>query len=266
MGDIVGKAFSLTDKHTKSTHRHEENLPKGDLNRMANELIQTLREKLLDSLNDSMEPNIRAHTLTKVIDAFLRTPSPYPKGFMSLKTIPTASAYVAAKDPFAQGSSNGSKDTYTKLSLERNGIYKVELSHPLGLRISGSLPGALLKCSDLPFSQIVTSCSFSFDGPLNRDYDVDWRDGATLGEVGNHLDKFVVTSSSELLPASPLIYGSDKETSGSNYMVDCECPMFQREGYYQIEVSLLLRDIRCGEWSVITNLSGDRLTIACINN
>ena len=256
LGDITGKIFSASQKHSRSASTLQQkeslDLPRGDMNRIQGQLIQKLRSELIGTLDDSLEPASRANTLFEVVDTILKCPNPYPKGFTVLKTVPVVKVKVAAKgSPKDLQSIEETNKLFADLSLDNDSSCKVQLGRPLHLRLSGSLPETLLTSSDLPFTQIIASCSLSFDGPLVRDVDVE---DSTVVEKGNELEVINTTATTDLLPS----YNSE-----SRFVIDCECPLFPREGYYEIEIKLLLRDIRCGEYEITTNFDGERLIVAC---
>ena len=243
LGDVIRLYFSGSQKHSKSLLNLQDslNLPQGDAGRVHIQIIQKLRSELINSFENSLEPSIRGEILHQIVNTILKCPNPYPKCFTVLRRVPKVKIQVAAKGY------NGSDQTFTVISLDDDSPYKTSFVSPLHLRLSGSLPGTLFTKLNVPFSQIFAHVSFSLGGPLQRDIDAE--DPGRNTEKGNEVEDINVTASSNLLP------------SDSRFIIDCECPAFQKEGYYHLTVKLLARDIRCGEYEINTNLSDERLVI-----
>jgi len=199
------------------------------------------RSELIDNIDNVMEPPVRSKILREVIDSVLKCPNPFPKSFTALKCIPRVSVQVAMK---CQGDQN-----FAALSLEES-LPRVQLGTPFQARISGILPETLMRKSLSPFSQIIVTLTFSLTGPLQRDVDAE----DLIVDKTSDTEDLTTTATSDLLP---------NFNSNTRFVIDCECPVFQRHGYYNMELKLQLRDVRCGEYELVSSLTEESIVIAC---
>ncbi len=239
LGDVTKLFFSGTQKKSKSSPasilKGSLDLPQGDSNRVQIQVIQKLRKELINSFDFSMEPSSRGEILDQILSTVMKCPNPYPKCFTNLKRIPKVKIQVASKDI---------NQTFTTISLHDDLPHRPSYGSPFHLRVSGSFPEALFSKLFVPFSQVSAQFTFSPAGPLHRD--ADHEDALKNIETENEVN---TSATSNLLP------------SDSKFIVDCECPPFEKEGFYFMQVKLLARDIRCGEYEIATNLSNERFVI-----
>jgi len=238
LGDAARKVFS--EKHSKATDE-TDNFPCGDLCRIQVRMIQKFRSDLLGRIDKMMEPSARSKLLLDIIDVILRCPNPFPKCFTNLKTIPCITVQIAMKSQDTQ--------TFAALSLDQS-LSRARLGQPLQIRLWGVLPEALMRNSLSQFSQIIATFTFSLTGPLQRDVDAE----DLVVEKTSDAEDFTTSATSDLLPN----YNADVR-----FVIDCKCPAFQRHGYYNLELKLQIRDIRCGEYEVVSNLTDKSIVIAC---
>lgn len=240
LGDVVGLCFNTSQKHSRSPQvQLSLNLPQGDKGRVQVQVIQKLRSELIDSYDNSLEPSVRVDILLQIANTILKCPNPYPKSFTNLQNIPKMRLQVGAKN------FNTINQSFTVLKTQFQN--RISFGQPFHLRLKGNLPQTLFTKLHAPFSQILAHLSICFGGPLQRDIDAEDAVGNT--EKGNEVEDSNTIGTSKLLPAS------------STFVIDCECPSFKKEGYYNIGIILMVRDIRCGEYELNTNLSDERIKV-----
>ena len=238
LGDAARKVFA--DKTSKAGDE-TDNFPRGDLSRIQARIMMKFRSELLDNIDKVMEPSARSKVLLDIVDVVLRCPNPFPKSFTNLKSVPRVTVQVAIKSQDTQA--------FAALSLDQS-LSRVQLGQPFQIRLSGILPETLMKKSVSPFSQIIATFTFSLTGPLQRDVDAE----DLFVDRTSDAEDMKTSATSDLLPN----YNSD-----IRFVIDCKCPAFQRHGYYNLELKLQLRDIRCGEYEVVSNLTDEIIVIAC---
>ena len=240
LGDSARKVFNPLDKNSKNGDE-SNNFPRGDMSRIQARIIKMFRSELIDNIDNVMEPPVRCKIFREVIGTVLKCPNPFPKSFTALKCIPRVSVQVAMK---CQGDQN-----FAALSLEES-LPRVQLGTPFQARISGILPETLMTKSLSPFSQIIVTLTFSLTGPLQRDVDAE----DLIVDKTSDTEDLTTTATSDLLP---------NFNANTRFVIDCECPMFQRHGYYNMELKVQLRDVRCGEYELVSSLTEESIVIAC---
>jgi len=239
MADAVQKTFSGQTSGMAALG----SFPKGDKSRLQMQLINKLKVQMLELSSSSVQPKIQAVALLDIVNTILKCPAiSYPQGFTSLKRTPKpVRIFISSTDVF---------DFDSKSFKE----IKVQQGRKLYLRLYGCIPETFFRASKIAFSQVFATLTSSFDGPLQYEGD---ESGKVLKEDLEYQES--ISISKELLPASQVMEG--EITTGSRFIIDAVLPPFPKEAFYSIDVDLFIRDVRCGEFQLPTNLDGERIIV-----
>lgn len=242
LANSVQRAFaSKKDAKTSINEDLNRGWPKGDKSSSLMELTSTLKKEVLDYWDThQLNSEARAVGMSDIIDSIMKSVNPFPKAFLSFKNVPVTNTRVTMK----QGISMPNEERV--IPCEQM-VFEMDASIPFSFIFSGAIPPKLFQLSDQPFSQIMISCNFSFDGPLQRE-DAEEERGLDKVFPTHLLD--VVTAETSLLP-------------NAKFTIECACPYISREGYYRCDVKLQVRDIRCGVYQIPSSFDDESILIVC---
>lgn len=232
--------------------------PKGDLSQPLIAVLRRLDDKLFQTLDENTEPKVRAKALLQILDLILKSPLPYPRGFMTMKSVPLVHVSLSgcpqsnfSSDEQSNGESNVEQFEYDV--NESAEVIEVQTGAPFTLYAFGIIPEMYFQMIDLMFSQIVGYHTMTYDGPIAADDDIDERHVGT----NNHTDDHNMSMSEEsafitsLLPSSSSIGEMGNDVRGSKFFSSFACAPIHQEGFYQVDLRVGLRDVRCGEYKLL---------------
>jgi len=258
IGMASQKAFCETSRRSSHLHNLDTNnqvvWPSGDICHPLYKVLKKLEKNIIEPINEAIDPKVRAEALLQIIDAVMRSPIPFAKGFLSLQTFPLAQLRISVKTDEIE-EVNLPVDTEVPNSVAGEAeVIELQVGIPCTLQLSGFLPNQYFKKSDLPFSEVITWHTVSYDGPLVGDDEGEGQQPINaISEEGNangQNDASSVTSSSQFLPAGKYLGMNGRELAGAKFLSTVKCAPIRREGYYKVEVTLGVRDVRCGEYEI----------------
>ena len=197
---------------------------------------------------------MRANSFIEVMDALLQSPWPTPRGFFTIKSLPVANLQLIGNPVDV---AHTSISTTTKDDDEA-AIITVSPGLPFTIFAIGNIPEYFTLSCDVHFSQVIAWYTISFDGPLDRDDEVeeDRQDENEREAIKEEKESGFITESSETPMVSSLL-------PSGKYALPIDLSPINQEGYYLLEVKLGCRDIQYGQWEIPT-VSGTSKIVICV--
>ena len=225
--------------------------PKGDSSQPLITLMKQLDEKIVQSIDEHTEPKVRAEALLQIMDLVLKTPLPYPRGFMVMKSIPFARVRLSG---CPQNSTVTTDDIIEDDCDDEAEVIEIQAGTTFTLHASGCIPQEYFQKTDLMFSQLIAYHTITFDGPIEDEGDGDDHQFNTDQTTESRLDQMSDQEESafitNLLPTSCYVTEDGKDARGSKFFSSFVCAPIHQEGYYMMDLKLGLRDVRCGEYKI----------------
>lgn len=201
--------------------------PRGDQLHPSILLLKKLNKVILDPMDSSFDPQLRGAAMAEILEAILMTPFPFPRGFSTVKSIPSTSLRFSTDGSDSGEATNGMQDDG-------------ELIDTCTIIASGQIPSSIFQKAELPFSHVLVWHSDRFVGPLDVDDEA-------LSEGGTGMDSSVSASNRLQGGAFPIV---SSLLPDGRFMIPIEYEAPAEEGLYAVEVTLGCRDVRCGEWEL----------------
>ena len=176
---------------------------------------------------------LSAQDVIQTLDAVIKCPMSYPKGFFSIKSIPSTCVNISVEP----GCSD--KKEYTDSNTKQDKVVDVFAGFPSRIVLSGDI---CIRNSGVEFSQVIAWLKIDYISKLYQDEDADEPQDAA--------------PSSQVCSGSVLNQLQDNPASTSlqqgKFVLSVHCPPIVQEGFYRASMKLGCRDIRCGEWVLPT--------------
>lgn len=266
MGKMTSKVFSMPILLLSEQSQY----PNGDSTSTCVQLMERLYDKVMDLLNENVDNFSRSKVLMEVMNVVLKGPAPFPRGFLAPKMLPIASIRLSA-DPLdiSITSHSNSERTNTDNATEENNISESEDTYAEVIEVqpgfsctiyaSGKVPNIYLHDRYSAISQLLSSYTITYDGPLSDANSEDNRSisNASLDEEDD--SSFILSNNMNEgnFVASPFF-------PNGKYLIPIECTPMDREGYYIVNVTLSCRDIDGGEWEISTPPDSSKIFV-CVS-
>jgi len=234
--------------------------PSGDDCHPLFKALKKLQKRIIDPMNEAVEPMVRAEAMLQIVDAVLRSPTLFARGLLFLKSLPMAQIRLYEKinvvyDIREKVSLPLDTDNIDDRTVEGEAeIIEVQTGVPCTLHASGFLPNEYFQKSDLLFSQVIVWHTVLYDGPLLGEEDGEDPQTSNISEEEkdehSQNDESSVTVSSQLLPGGEYLDRNGRKLTGAKFLSTFVCAPIRREGYYKVEVKLGVRDVRFGEYEI----------------
>lgn len=230
IGNAGRKAFPET-----KTGKVDDTLvwPHGDELSPATLLLKKLDKVLLDSMDAGLDPQVRAAAMAETLDAILKTPYPFPRGFTTIQSIQPTKLYLSMG---RNELDDDSKEEMNDLS-ETIDVYPGATSTIVA---RGEIPPATLQRTKLPFSQVLLWHTNRYIGFLNTDDEALSEGGTAIEDSQRDPTREEELSGALATPLLP----SGRFLAQMQYQAPIE------EGIYSVDIKLGCRDVRCGEWEL----------------
>jgi len=176
---------------------------------------------------------LNAQEMMHTLDAVIKCPMSYPKGFFSIKSLSCTRVNISVEP-------GSDKKEYTDSDTKQGKVVDVFAGFPSRIILSGDV---CIKNSGVEFSQVIAWLKIDYIGKLYQDEDADE-------------SQDVAAPSSQVCPGSLLNQQQDNPASTSlqqeKFVLPVHCPPIVQEGFYRVSMKLGCRDIRCGEWVLPT--------------
>lgn len=176
---------------------------------------------------------LNAQEMMHTLDAVIKCPMSYPKGFFSIKSLSCTRVNISVEP-------GSDKKKYTDSDTKQGKVVDVFAGFPSRIILSGDV---CIKNSGVEFSQVIAWLKIDYIGKLYQDEDADE-------------SQDVAAPSSQVCPGSLLNQQQDNPASTSlqqeKFVLPVHCPPIVQEGFYRVSMKLGCRDIRCGEWVLPT--------------
>jgi hypothetical protein len=230
-------------------------------------LMQRLYKLVVEPMDGSINPLIRASAMLELIDGIFMAPTPIPRDFV----IPKRTWYARLRiidDPQQPFNVTGSDNSNNKSSdhPESSTTVIIEACPAICFTIYafGNIPQQLLKQANIPTYTAVLWHRFIYCGSLNND-----EEKAPTNEgdaTGDNEKESKSNATSEQLPtetiAIPLLEAySPKATKlapSGDFYTSILCPPPRVEGWYKLEMRLGCRDITGNEWQIPVENATDK--------
>jgi len=226
--------------------------PSGDDCHPLFKALKKMKKRIIDPMNESVEPMVRAEAMLQIVSAVLRSPPLSARGFLSLKSLPLAQIRL-----YENINSSLPLDTDNIEDRMVDGeadIIEAQTGVPCTLHASGFLPNEYFQKSDLLFSQVIVCHTVLYDGPLLGEEDGEDPQTSNIYEEEkdehSQNDESSITIASQLLPGGEYLDRNGRTLFGAKFLSTFVCAPIRREGYYKIEVKLGVRDVRFGEYEI----------------
>jgi hypothetical protein len=219
--------------------------PKGDQTQSVTQLLQKVDEVILNMVDKSIDATSRAKAMTDILEGILRVPIPFPRSFLSSKSIPKSHLHLSVDidrcDDLPKPALLLVEDINGDENDEQIESISVYPGTPIPILAHGQITQSLHTIAKLPFSEILIWTRFQFVAPLHTT-DFSGQDDEIHAEEPNAIG----TSESVLIDACPP-YSCQLPPSG-RFLLPIECQALRTEGIYRLHIQLGCRDVRCGEW------------------
>ena len=221
---------------------------KGYSNHPIHSILQKLKSTLVEPMSEYVAVKIRSEIMAQILQIILKCPIPLPRGFMTLKVLPTALVKISTspnEHPLFEDCDFGADDLIEEeFDAE---ILDVPEANQFKLDVNGFISQEIFEKSKIFFSHVVVRFCITFDGPKDEKVE----EVETEEEEEESLCMKYDTA--EPLPLFPSITSTDssgREISGSKFLGSVKCQPICKEGYYKVEVQLVARDVSCGECEI----------------
>ena len=219
--------------------------PEGDASHPVTRMISKFSSSVLWSMDENVEPNVRAAAMMEMLDPVLMCPLPTPRGYFSPKHRPSTTLRLSG-DPEDVSTDYDVDSSEPKVSAEAE-VVKVPPGEPITLYATGTISQKLQSAATLPFSQVVAWHKISYDGPLITEDEVYGEDNQ---DADLYVDTIVGTGTGgdgEILTEAP--HAAPVRSDGK-FSLPVTLEPITKEGYYMVKVTLGCRDARCGEFEI----------------
>jgi len=219
--------------------------PEGDASHPITRMISKFSDSVLWSMDENVEPNVRAAAMMEMLDPVLMCPLPSPRGYFSPKQRPSTTLRLSG-DPEDVSMVDDIDGLESEISSGAE-VVQVPPGDPIILYATGTISQKLRSAATLPFSQVVAWHKVSYDGPIITEDEVYGEDGqgaepyfgegvgASSGEDGEILI--------EAPHAAPV-------RSDGKFSLPVTLEPITKEGYYMLNLTFGCRDARCGEFEI----------------
>ncbi len=262
LGDLSSKIFYQSSQHSAHELHSERsiNWPKGDINNVQCNFLAKLRLELVESLDESVQPHIRAESMIEILDVICKSPFSYPRDFFSFKKISPIEISISAIHMESIGKHYDTTESDT---------VEVKIGSPFVLSITGILPQAYFSKGSLSFSQIVAYISIIYHTNLdihNEYEDVDENNNMKHDVDSSHDDiKESIECAFDLLPLCEHINSDGRVLIGCKFSIPVSCEPLYKEGFYSPEVDLCLRGVRGEEFCIPISEDSQGIIISCLS-
>ena len=253
----------------ESSHGHKSHIhdfhetdgalwPEGDISHPVTRMISKFSDSVLWSMDENVEPKVRAAAMMEMLDPILMCPLPSPRGYFTPKQRPFTTLRLSG-DPEDTSQDNDGDDSQPGTCFDAE-VVEVLPGEPITLYATGTISQSLRSAATLPFSQVVAWHKISYDGPIINEDDA-------YGEEGQgtepSFDESIVagTEDDELLTEAP---HSSPVRSDGKYSLPVVLDPITKEGYYMVKLALGCRDAQCGEFEVPID-GGDTIAV-CVTS
>jgi hypothetical protein len=208
-------------------------------------LIRRLDELVVQQMDSSLDPLVRAAMMLELIDGIFMVPLPFPIDFLSVKPkcLATLSLSVDPDQASEYGTSSlNAIETYPSLCFN--------------FCATGSIPEAVLTESRLALSTVLLWYHFIYKCPLPEE-DVP-ADDKNDDEGPSVTPKSIEKRLPDLSKFSPV---TSSLFSNGRFFVPVQCPPLLEEGMYVVEVKLGAKDAGGSEWEIPVDASSRTLEI-----
>ena len=237
--------------------------PEGDAAHPITRIISKLSESVLSSMDETVEPNIRAAAMMEMLDPVLRCPLPSPRGFFSAQKLPYVELRVHADpDEVLVAKDEESSHDHESVVLDAE-VIQIPPGHPTTLYATGHVPDSLRSLASLPFSQISAWYKMSYDGPLVPYEDVD---GDDQQGIEDSADDGLGTNGETAEAAMMEDPFSAPLRLDGKFSLPIVLNAINREGYYMLRLTLGCRDARCGEFELAAAGKNAGVVALCVTS
>ena len=245
--------------HIHELHETDEALwPEGDVSHPITRMISKFSDSVLWSMDENVEPKVRAAAMMEMLDPILMCPLPSPRGYFASKQRPSTTLRLSG-DPEDTFQDNDIDYSQPESRFEAE-VVEVPPGGPITLYATGTISQNLRSAATLPFSQVIAWHKISYDGPIITEDDV-------YGEEGQGTEPSFVesigagTEDGEIVTEAP---HSAPARSDGKYSLPVALEPITKEGYYMVKLTIGCRDARCGEFEVPID-GGDTIAI-CVTS
>lgn len=234
LGDAGRKAFPEVKMEKIGD---ETAWPHGDELHPLTLLLKKLNKVVVDPMQGSFDPQLRAAAIAETLDAILMAPYPFPRGFTTVQSIPSATLRLANDRNETDDATCEFQDLEEAITLYPGATCT--------LLATGEIPSALFQKAKVSFSQILLWQTDRYVGLLNDDDDDE-------AEDGNERDSSISTlTKAQDVDAGPMAIPL---LPSGRYLAQIQYQAPVDEGLYSVEIVLGCRDVRCGEWELPVEL------------
>ncbi len=221
LGDACRKGFP--EVTPKAEMDSDETWPHGDKLAPSSLLLKRLNKVVFDSLDASLDPQIRGAAMTETLDAILLTPYPFPRGLTTIKNMMPSNLMLSVDRSESDDSTNDTHDC--DLHVYPRTIFTVLASGKI------SLP--TVEKANLPFFRILLWFNIRLiDAEAVTEGRIEISGVETTEDsIGNNPVEI------SLLPCGRFVAP-----------LQCQAPLV--DGAYIVEATLGCRDVRGGEWEL----------------
>ena len=174
---------------------------------------------------------LNAQDVIHTLDAVIKCPMSYPKGFFSIKSLPCTRVNISVEP-------GSDKNKYTDSDAKQGNVVDVFAGFPSRIVLSGNI---CVRNSGVEFSQVIAWLKIDYIGKLYQDEDADEsRDASSPSSCPDSL-----LNQQQENPASTSV-------QQGKFVLPVHCPPIVQEGFYRASMKLGCRDVRCGEWVLPT--------------
>jgi len=242
--------------------------PEGDASHPITRIISKLSESVLSSMDETVEPSIRAAAMMEMLDPVLRCPLPSPRGFFTAQKLPYVELRVHAdpEEVLAAAKDEESSHGHESVMLDEFSfaeVIQVPPGEPTTLYATGHVPDSLRSLANLPFSQISAWYKVSYDGPLVPYEDVD---GDDQQGVEDRADDGLGTNGGTAEAAMTEDPFSAPLRPDGKFSLPIVLNAINPEGYYMLRLTLGCRDARCGEFELAAAGKNAGVVALCVTS
>jgi hypothetical protein len=192
------------------------------------ELMRRFHTLVVQPMDSSIDPMIRATAMLELINGVLMAPLPFPKDFL---------APFLSSDPILHISA----DPTPIFDASDHSCFSIDTAPSLSFSVCvhGRLPWEALKVSAVPIRLAILWFRVVYKSPLIVD-DEEHKDDETFEVEKKHVSRLPSLSS-----ISPTVANLTRE---GRFFATVDCPPLLEEGIYSLKVRLGCRDIQGREW------------------
>lgn len=207
-------------------------------------LMRRLDELVVQSMDSSMDPLVRAAAMLELIDGILMVPIPFPRDFLSVRPR-TLATLCLSPDP----------DQAVEYGMDSMLAIEAYPSLCFGCFISGSVPESTMTGSRLPLSEVLLWYRFNYKGPLVDDEGgADFKPDEDPAASREFIEKRLPVLA-DLSPVTARLFANGR------FFFPIQCSPLLDEGLYEVEVSLGARDVGGSMWELPVDADARTLPI-----